>query len=95
MDAKIRGPAEKASALHAEGKLGAAEKIYRDLVATEGSAQGFVGLGRVLLEQGRADQAFEVFSDDFGEMEAQALQIAGWGSNVYVKIPVTNTRRPE
>lgn len=37
--------------------------------------------------------SFEVFSDDFAEMERQALEIAGWGSNVYVKIPVTNTRR--
>ncbi len=63
MDAKKRGPAEEASALHAEGKLDAAEKIYRSLVTTEGSAQGFVGLGRVLLEQGRADQALEVFGD--------------------------------
>jgi transaldolase len=37
--------------------------------------------------------SFEVFSDDFDEMYAQALQIASWGSNVYVKIPVTNTRQ--
>ena len=37
--------------------------------------------------------SFEVFSDDFAEMEQQALKIAGWGSNVYVKVPVTNTRR--
>jgi transaldolase len=36
--------------------------------------------------------SFEVFSDDFPEMERQALEIAGWGKNVYVKIPVTNTR---
>lgn len=36
--------------------------------------------------------SFEVFSDDFGEMEAQAFEIASWGSHVYVKIPVTNTR---
>lgn len=35
--------------------------------------------------------SFEVFSDDFGEMERQALKIAEWGSNVYVKIPVTNS----
>jgi transaldolase len=35
--------------------------------------------------------SFEVFSDDFAEMEAQALEIASWGQNVYVKIPVTNT----
>lgn len=36
--------------------------------------------------------SFEVFSDDFIEMERQALEIAGWGNNVYVKIPITNTR---
>lgn len=36
--------------------------------------------------------SFEVFSDEFPEMERQALKIAGWGDNVYVKIPVTNTR---
>jgi transaldolase len=35
--------------------------------------------------------SFEVFSDDFDEMEEQALKIAGWGKNVYAKIPVTNT----
>ena len=37
--------------------------------------------------------SFEVFSDEFGEMEEQATEIASWGSNVYVKIPITNTRR--
>src|ERR1700722_17147908 len=37
--------------------------------------------------------SFEVFSDDFGDMERQAMEIASWGRNVYVKIPVTNTRR--
>jgi transaldolase len=36
--------------------------------------------------------SFEVLSDDFDEMEAQALNIASWGENVYVKIPITNTR---
>jgi transaldolase len=36
--------------------------------------------------------SFEVFSDEFAEMERQALEIASWGANVYVKIPVTNTR---
>lgn len=36
--------------------------------------------------------SFEVFSDDFEIMEKQALQIASWGENVYVKIPITNTR---
>lgn len=37
--------------------------------------------------------SFEVFSDEFSEMERQAHVIAQWGANVYVKIPVTNTRR--
>jgi transaldolase len=37
--------------------------------------------------------SFEVFADDFGQMEAQALEIASWGKNVNVKIPVTNTKR--
>jgi transaldolase len=36
--------------------------------------------------------SFEVLSDDFGEMERQALEISSWAENVYVKIPVTNTR---
>ncbi|HEY6723924.1 MAG TPA: transaldolase [Polyangiaceae bacterium] len=37
--------------------------------------------------------SFEVFADDFEEMERQAREIASWGPNVYVKIPITNTRR--
>ena len=37
--------------------------------------------------------SFEVFSDEFPEMERQAREIATWGEHVYVKIPVTNTRR--
>lgn len=36
--------------------------------------------------------SFEVFADDFGEMEEQALEIASWAANVNVKIPVTNTK---
>lgn len=36
--------------------------------------------------------SFEVFADDFPSMEAQAREIASWGDNVYVKIPVTNTK---
>jgi transaldolase len=36
--------------------------------------------------------SFEVFSDDFEDMYRQAKIIAGWGANVYAKIPVTNTK---
>jgi len=36
--------------------------------------------------------SFEVFADDFPEMRRQALKISSWQDNVYVKIPITNTR---
>lgn len=36
--------------------------------------------------------SFEVFSDEFPEMRRQALKIRDWQENVYVKIPITNTR---
>ena len=36
--------------------------------------------------------SLEVFSDEFAEMKRQALKINGWGKNVYVKIPITNSR---
>ncbi|MDR0356611.1 MAG: transaldolase [Deltaproteobacteria bacterium] len=36
--------------------------------------------------------SFEVFSDDFAEMERQAKLISSWGENVFVKIPVTNSQ---
>jgi transaldolase len=35
--------------------------------------------------------SFEVFADDFNEMKTQAMEIASWSDNVYVKIPVMNT----
>jgi transaldolase len=37
--------------------------------------------------------SFEVFADEFSEMKRQALEIKTWGDNVYVKIPITNTKR--
>jgi len=37
--------------------------------------------------------SFEVFADEFDEMERQARRIATWGKHVSVKIPITNTRR--
>ncbi len=37
--------------------------------------------------------SFEVFADEFDEMERQAKLIATWGESVFVKIPITNTRR--
>ena len=36
--------------------------------------------------------SFEVFSDDFESMEREARKIGSWGDNIYIKIPVTNTK---
>ena len=36
--------------------------------------------------------SLEVFADNFNEMEKQALKINSWGKNIYVKIPVINTK---
>ncbi len=45
----------------------------------------------VLAEIGDCPVCFEVIADDFAEMGRQAVKIASWADNVYVKIPVTNT----
>ena len=37
--------------------------------------------------------SFEVFADEFDEMERQALKIKTWGDNVFIKIPISNTRK--
>ena len=37
--------------------------------------------------------SFEVFSDDFDDMEKQAMKMTSWADNVYVKIPITNTKK--
>jgi transaldolase len=48
--------------------------------------------GREMIEiVGDRPISFEVFADDTASIERQALKIAAWGSNVYVKIPVTTT----
>jgi transaldolase len=47
---------------------------------------------QALMEVVEKPISFEVFSDEFSEMRRQALKIAAWQANVYVKIPITNTR---
>jgi transaldolase len=48
---------------------------------------------RQVLEQIRDRPiSFEVFADEFAEMARQAREIAAWAPNVYVKVPITNTR---
>jgi transaldolase len=52
----------------------------------------YEGFARQALEiVGDRPISFEVFADDFAEMEREARIIASWGENVYVKIPVTDT----
>ena len=46
----------------------------------------------VLSRSGDKPVSFEVLADGFREMERQAREIASWGPNVYVKLPITNTR---
>lgn len=36
--------------------------------------------------------SFEVFSDEIIEMEKQAREIASWGKNIFIKIPITNSK---
>jgi transaldolase len=63
------------------------------LMAKANGAMVYEDFAHQVLEavQGKA-VSFEVFSDEFEEMERQARLISGWGDNVYTKVPVTNTR---
>lgn len=55
--------------------------------------EDYVGFARdVLAAIPDRPVSFEVFADEFDEMEAQAQEIATWGKNVYVKIPISNTK---
>lgn len=46
----------------------------------------------VLATIGNMPISFEVFADEFSEMERQAKIIGSWGGNAYIKIPITNTK---
>jgi transaldolase len=48
---------------------------------------------QILTEVKEKPISFEVFADDFPAMERQAMKIADWADNVYVKIPITNTKQ--
>ncbi|HEX4419919.1 MAG TPA: transaldolase [Kofleriaceae bacterium] len=48
---------------------------------------------KILAAAGALPVSLEVFADDMSEMERQARKLASWGDNVFVKIPITNTRR--
>jgi transaldolase len=76
-----------------------ARQPYIDGVTTNPTLMRKVGLtdyesfARAVLNQVKVKPiSFEVFSDDFNEMHRQALKIHQWQENIYVKIPITNTR---
>jgi transaldolase len=76
-----------------------ARQPYIDGVTTNPTLMRKVGLtdyesfARTVLNEVRVKPiSFEVFSDDFTEMRRQALKMHQWQENVYVKIPITNTR---
>lgn len=63
------------------------------LMAKEGIRDYRTFAKELLSVVGGRPVSFEVFADDLDEMRRQALTLAGWGENVYVKIPITNTRQ--
>src|ERR1700730_17421484 len=97
------GSAELAIKIFADG----ADRARMIELAQDPLIQGFTTNPTLMRQAGVADYetfardilaevsdrpiSFEVFSDEFDEMERQALRIASWADNVNVKIPVTNT----
>ncbi|MBI3534485.1 MAG: transaldolase [Deltaproteobacteria bacterium] len=53
--------------------------------------QNYKDFSKNLLTKIKKPISFEVFADDFDSMHIQALEISNWGTQVYVKIPITNT----
>ena len=103
--AAIKPLSELAVKLYADG----ADKATMEEMYANPLIRGFTTNPTLMRKAGVADYAafardilaaipdrpisFEVFADELHEMEWQAHRIAGWGDNVYVKVPVTNTRR--
>lgn len=81
-----------------EGMLSLSKKTFVDGLTTNPSLMRKAGIKDyalfckdILMEIRDKPISFEVFADDFSEMERQANLISGWGENVFVKIPVTNS----
>ncbi len=55
-------------------------------------AKNYQKYSKEILKVCRKPISFEVFGDDYDSMRRQALIINSWGSNVYVKIPVINSK---
>lgn len=52
----------------------------------------YTQFAKSVLENIKVPISFEVFADDFDQMEKEALEISSWADNVYVKIPITNSK---
>ncbi len=103
-----RGPMPKLSDLKVKLFTDGADKAQILDMAKQSWIRGFTTNPSLLKKAGVADYeayardlvaavpdrhiSFEVFSDDVPEMVAQARVIASWGKNVFVKLPVSNTR---
>lgn len=62
-------------------------------IMRKAGVKDYKAFGRdVLSIIGEKEISFEVLADDWTEMERQAREIASWGPNVFVKIPITNTK---
>lgn len=61
-------------------------------LARKGGVRNYEVFGRTLATMTDRPVSFEVIADEFMEMGAQAVKISSWGKNIYVKIPITNSR---
>jgi len=101
----VSGSEERSVKLFMDGaNLEAMRQAYR-----HGVVQGFTTNPTLMHQAGLTDYeafareaigaipdlpiSFEVFSDDFGDMAAEARMIRSWGGTTYIKIPITNTKR--
>lgn len=85
--------ADKAGILDLYGKSYIKGLTTNPTLMKKAGIKDYEGFARDILQTVTAKPiSLEVFSDDFVEMKRQALKIAGWGKNVYVKIPITNSR---
>jgi len=85
--------ADKAGMLEMYGKSYISGFTTNPTLMRKAGISDFEGFARDILQNIRDRPiSVEVFADDFVEMDKQARRITQWGDNVYVKVPVTNTK---